>query len=122
VITGVIMQHVSKIRRIHSHPLVTPAKLREIRRLRQKIEREEKDRIIVQARQSFDRHDRIRKMLDILNMLREKKRVTLAELSLRTGIGKANLSRLFNNQQANPRIDTLLKVSDALDFELLAGR
>ena len=34
---------------------------------------------------------------------------------------RANLSRLFSNQQPNPRIDTLLKVSDALDYELLAN-
>lgn len=111
---------VPTIRRIHSHPLITPAKLEELRRLRRRIDREEKDRIIGQAKEAFARYDRIRSTLARLNSLREKKRITLAELSLRTGIGKANLSRLFNNQQPNPRIDTLLKLSDALDYELLA--
>jgi DNA-binding Xre family transcriptional regulator len=108
-----------EIRRISKHPKITPAKLAEVRALREKIDREEKGTIIAKGRQVFSRYERVRQTIATLDALREQKHLTLEQIAQRTGIGKANLSRLFNEQHPNPTIDTLLRISDALGHELL---
>ena len=45
---------------------------------------------------------------------RERQGMTLAELSDRTGIDQAALSRLENGRNANPTLDTLNRVASAL--------
>lgn len=108
-----------KTRRIANHPKITPAKLAEIRGLREKIDREEKRDILAKGQQAFSRYEKIRQTIATLNTLREQRHLTLDMIAQRTGIGKANLSRLFNEQQPNPTIDTLLRISDAVGYELL---
>ncbi|HWB53304.1 MAG TPA: helix-turn-helix transcriptional regulator [Tepidisphaeraceae bacterium] len=108
-----------KIRRITSHPKITPARLAQMRTLRAKIDREEKREILAKGRGAFARYEKIRQTISGLNALRERRHLTLEQLAERTGIGKANLSRLFNQKHPNPTIDTLLRISEAVDYELL---
>lgn len=49
---------------------------------------------------------------------RKKQGVSLAELSRRTGIDKAALSRLENGRQTNPTFATLTRYAAALNKEL----
>jgi DNA-binding phage protein len=108
-----------EIRRVTKHRKITAAKLAEIRGVREKIDREEKGAIIAKGQRAFSRYDKIRQTIAMLNSLREQRHLTLEQIAQRTGIGKANLSRLFNQQQPNPTIDTLLRISDAVGYELL---
>lgn len=45
---------------------------------------------------------------------RERQKMTLAELEVKTGIDQAALSRLENGRNANPTLDTLNRVASAL--------
>jgi len=62
--------------------------------------------------------DTIRGIRRALKAARLHKGVSLADLDAKTGMGKANLSRLENSDQANPTIETLLRVADALGVEV----
>jgi len=106
--------------KIVGHPKLTPAKLEQIRKLRKTIDREEKDEIIAMGRQIRDRHERIKRVIEGLKSARQAKQLTLDELAKVTGISKPNLSRLENNRVPTPRLDTLLKVADAVGYKLLA--
>ena len=53
-----------------------------------------------------------------LRVLREQSRLSLADLSERTGMDKAMLSRLENGRVANPGIETIARYLDALDKSL----
>jgi DNA-binding phage protein len=102
-----------------THPKITPEKLAEIRELRKKIDRDEKDRIIAKGKAAFARHERIKKTIARLKEARIAKQLTLEQVSERSGIGKANLSRLENEDSPNPTIDTVLRIADAIGFEVL---
>jgi len=102
------------------HPKITTEKLAEIRELRKKIDHEEKDQIIAKGKAAFARHERIKKTIARLKAARIAKQLTLEQVSERTGIGKANLSRLENEDSPNPTIDTVLRIADAVGFEVLS--
>jgi hypothetical protein len=68
---------VMRIRRITSHPKITPAKLAEVRAARERIDREEKQGILATGRQAFSRHEKIRQTIVHLNALREERHLTL---------------------------------------------
>jgi DNA-binding phage protein len=108
-----------EIRFLASHPKITVARLAQTRALREKIDREEKDNIIAKGNRAFSRYEKVRQTIAALNELREKKHLTLDQVAKKSGIGKANLSRLFNEKQPNPTIDTLLRISEALGHQLL---
>ena len=101
------------------HPKITPQKLAEIRKLREKIDREEKDQIIAKAKAAFARHEKIKQTIARLKEARLAKRLTLEQVGQRAGIGKANLSRLENEKAPNPTMDTVLRISEAIGFEVL---
>lgn len=64
------------------------------------------------------RRVRIQEAVAMLKAERELRGLSLAEISERTGISKSAISRLENNQDANPTINTLAKYADALRMEL----
>ena len=101
-------------------PKITARKLAEIRALRKKIDHEEKDQIIAKASAAFSRHEKIKKTIARLRDARIAKQLTLEQVSAISGIGKANLSRLENDESPNPTIDTVLRISDAIGLEVLA--
>ena len=102
------------------HPKITPEKLAEIRELRKKIDHEEKDQIIAKGKAAFARHEKIKKTITRLKAARVERHLTLEQVSERSGIGKANLSRLENESSPNPTLDTVLRISEAVGFEVLA--
>jgi DNA-binding phage protein len=101
-----------------THPALTPEKLSEIRKLRAQVELE-KPEIIAAGKAVKARHDRIRQVIADLKSARQSKGLTLDAVALATGIAKPNLSRLENDEEPNPTIDTLLRVADAVGYELL---
>ena len=102
-----------------THPKITPEKLVEIRKLREKIDREEKDQIIAKGKAAFARHEKIKQTIARLKEARLAKQLTLEQVGERTGIGKANLSRLENEKAPNPTMDTVLRISEAIGCEVL---
>lgn len=102
-----------------THPAITPEKLAEIRSVRAKIDRDEKHEILAKGKAAFDRHERIKAAIARLKAARLAKQMTLEQVAEKSGVGKANLSRMENDESPNPTIDTLLRVSDAIGFELL---
>ena len=104
----------TEVRRITGHPKITPAKLAEVRALRAKLDLKDKERIISKGREVFARLGRIRAMIASLKAARLKRQLTLEQVAQRSGIGKANLSRLENDEEPNPTLDTVLRIADAL--------
>jgi DNA-binding phage protein len=102
------------------HPKITAEKVAEIRELRKTIDRDEKDQIIAKGKAAFARHEKRRKTIARLKEARIAKQLTLEQVSQRSGIGKANLSRLENEDSPNPTIDTVLRISEAIGLEILA--
>jgi len=56
----------------------------------------------------------IRRIGSMFKREREQKGMTLAELSAKTGMDQATLSRLENGKNLNPTLDTLFRVAAAL--------
>lgn len=56
----------------------------------------------------------LRDIIQLLKAERQRLGLSLSEIGERSGIGKANLSRLENDQDPNPTMDTLLRYADAL--------
>jgi transcriptional regulator with XRE-family HTH domain len=54
----------------------------------------------------------------MLKAERQLRGLSLADISERTGISKSGISKLENNQDANPTINTLAKYADALHMQL----
>jgi DNA-binding XRE family transcriptional regulator len=64
------------------------------------------------------RRAKIQETVAILKAERELRGLSLADISERTGISKSAISKLENNQDANPTINTLAKYADALRMVL----
>jgi DNA-binding XRE family transcriptional regulator len=64
------------------------------------------------------RRARIQEAVAMLKAERELRGLSLADISERTGISKSAISKLENNQDANPTINTLAKYADALRMQL----
>lgn len=60
-------------------------------------------------------HDAVK----LLKAERQKKGMSLSDVEERTGIGRPNLSRLENEADANPTIDTLTRYAEALGKRLM---
>ena len=107
--------------KITSHPKLTPSKLAELRAAAGQVDATEKDAIVGKAREHFARRERIVALLAAIQRARQAKGMTLDDVSKKTGIGKANLSRIFNADDANPTLDTTMRIADAVGYPLLGG-
>ena len=56
--------------------------------------------------------------LDSLAELKNERGLSLSELEAATGIGRSNLSRLWNNPSPNVTVETLNRIASALDVTL----
>lgn len=63
------------------------------------------------------RRARIQEAVAMLKAERELRGFSLADISHRTGISRSAISKLENNKDANPTINTLIKYADALRME-----
>lgn len=96
----------------------------EVRRLKRDAERidsEERDTIRRKGRAVKARHERLRDIVEVLKAERQRLGLSLAEVGERSGIGKANLSRLENDPHPNPTVDTLLRYAEALGRAIHIG-
>ena len=64
------------------------------------------------------RRAKIQEAVAILKAERQFRGLSLTEISERTGISKSAISKLENNDDANPTINTLSKYADALEMVL----
>lgn len=60
----------------------------------------------------------IQRAVAMLKSEREQQGMSLADISRQTGISKSAISKLENNHDANPTINTLVKYAEALRMEL----
>ncbi|MEX0866427.1 MAG: helix-turn-helix transcriptional regulator [Pirellulales bacterium] len=61
----------------------------------------------------------LRQVLTALRTERERQGLSLADINERTGIDRAALSRLENNQEANPTLATLERYAQAVGKHLI---
>lgn len=88
--------------------------VRRLKREAERIDREEREAIREKGRAIQARHERLRDIVQVLKAERQRLGLSLAEVGDRSGIGKANLSRLENDPDPNPTMDTLLRYAEAL--------
>jgi DNA-binding Xre family transcriptional regulator len=105
-----------RIRRIYRR--MTAKELRDHKAIREQIEKE-KPELMAIGRRLLAQSDRLRETVRLLKAEREAQGLTLQELGDRTGIGKANLSRLENSRNPNPTVGTLARYADALGKNLV---
>ena len=97
---------------------MTPETVRRTKELGRRIDAEEAPAIKARARASFARHERLREIVSVLKEERLRLGLTLTEVAQRAGIDKANLSRMENDQAANPTLETLQRYAEALGREV----
>jgi ABC-type phosphate transport system auxiliary subunit len=61
----------------------------------------------------------LRQVLAALRAERERQGLSLADINVRTGIDKAALSRLENNEDANPTLNTLERYAQAVGKQMV---
>ena len=103
-----------KKKAIHKTKVLTPAESQRMKRLQAELDLE-KDEIISNARKQLDAHDAmIAKLLTELRTAKEHQNLSLNDLQTRTGIDRAQLSRLFSESAAtNPTMQTLERLASA---------
>jgi len=60
----------------------------------------------------------MRNLAGRIRALRTEKQITLPQLAARSNLSKGLLSKIENNDENNPSIDTLYKIAEALDVTL----
>ena len=61
----------------------------------------------------------LRQVLSALRAERERQGLSLADINERTGIDRAALSRLENNEDANPTLSTLERYAEAVGKQMI---
>jgi DNA-binding XRE family transcriptional regulator len=87
------------------------------RRIREQIE-QERPELVAYGKKVKARHDTLRQAVAALKAAREALGLTLTDIRARTGIEKSNLSRLENDPNPNPTIDTPCRYADAVGKEI----
>lgn len=101
---------------------LTPEQKAEYKKVLQQIE-EEKPRLREIGRKAKAEYDarqaKLREAVAALKSAREEQGLSLADIRQRTGIDKANLSRLENAADPNPTFDTLTRYAEAVGKEIV---
>jgi len=97
---------------------MTPEERKRYKQHAEKIDREEGAEIRATVRAHFHIRSQLQGILDSLRTSREHQGITLTELADRLGMDKGNLSRILNEPDQNPTLDTLLRIADALDVDI----
>jgi len=95
---------------------LSPARIRALKTLAEKIDRTERAEILVRGQAAFRRHAWIREVVHCLSVQRKRQKLSLSEVARRTGISKPNLSRLENNVRLAPTLDTLQRYAQAVGW------
>ena len=99
---------------IRKTKVLTSAESVRMKRLQAELDAE-KDEIVSSGRALLDAHDAmIAKLLDDLRRAKEQLNLSLNDLQTRTGIDRAQLSRLFSESAGtNPTMQTLERLASA---------
>ncbi len=101
--------------------VLTPGERRKYRDLRNAIEAE-RDEIVSEGRRRKQVHDAVtaglREAFQLLKKERQAQGLSLADMQERTGMSRSALSRLENDDSANPTIETLSRYAEALGKQL----
>jgi DNA-binding phage protein len=104
---------------------LTPEENERLRQLREQIDREERGEIIAKGKLLFKQRRaaevELSRAAELLQAERQSQGLSLSKLQERTGIGRAALCRLENLVDANPTIDTLNRIAEALGKQLVIG-
>ena len=110
---------VRKARRIRR--TLSSEERRKYREMREKLDAE-RDEIIAEARRHKRVHETVtaelREAFRILKKERQAQGLSLADMQDRTGMSRSAISRLENDDSANPTIETLTRYAEALDKKL----
>ena len=101
-----------------SHPKMTPQRVAELSKLAKEIDRKESESIKSKGRAFFRRHEMIQQVIAELRAARQAQGLSLAEVGERSGIGKANVSRLENDASPNPTWDTIVRYAKSVGRKL----
>ena len=96
---------------------LTSAEVARHRRIMKDVERS-KEVIAVRGRSILAAHDRLRYALQTLKSKRKERGLSLADVQRLSGIDRARLSRLESDPDANPTVETLDRIAQALGVEL----
>jgi DNA-binding XRE family transcriptional regulator len=80
------------------------------KRLAERAEREDQ----AEARRARDRSQRMRAIIAQLKAERERQGLSLATVAERIGLNRKNLHRIETNPNANPTLQTLHRIAEAL--------
>ena len=100
-----------KIKRVYRK--LTPEERERHRQIREQVERD-KPRLNREALAAKAQMDAAFAAMQMLKAEREKRGISLGKLAELSGIDKANLSRMENNINANPTLETLVRIARAL--------
>lgn len=91
--------------------------------IRQEIERIKpfENEMREEARELWATHKLSRQAIAELRAERERQGLSLADLKERTGMSRATISILENNDRPNPTISTLMRLATALGVDLQLG-
>ncbi len=100
---------------------LTSAERRKYREMRERLDAE-RDEIVAEARQRKRVRDAVtaelRQAFRILKKERQAQGLSLADMQDRTGMSRSQISRLENDDSANPTMETLTRYAEALGKEL----
>jgi len=97
----------------------TPEQLAEMEaRATRELSAEELRDLSAAADAAFVRVRHIKQLLSQLKALRQSRGLTQADVDERSGIGRANVSRLENLHLTNPSLETLMRYAQAVGAEL----
>lgn len=103
-----------KIRK-RMHRKLSPTERQEVDRLAELAE-SEADR--ADARRVRDRHERMRAIISELRAERERQGLSMEAMAERIGMDPQNLDRIETNPNANPTLETIHRLAEALGKQL----
>ena len=96
---------------------LTAAEVKRHHRIMKDVVRE-KDAIVARGRSLLAAHDRLQLALQTLKAKRQERGLSLTDVQRLSGIDRARLSRLESDPHANPTIETLNRIAQALGVEV----
>jgi DNA-binding XRE family transcriptional regulator len=109
----------------HLFPPLPPEHLAAIQEARRKIESEEKDEIQAKLRDFRRRREQaaqeLQRTIGALRGARLAKGYSIDDVERISGVDRATIVEIESMKAANPTIETLVRIADALGMDLLIG-
>ncbi len=99
---------------LRSHPKLTPALEKQFAREAKELSTAEAQALAREELRRLRLQRATAKLLQEMNEAKQTQGLSLTDLSSRTGMSRPALSRLLDGQNANPKLDTILRVCEAL--------